>query len=148
MALKNFASNIVYVLTKLLYDILFELFPRVHFKAHNTLSLMKDYLFFGLFDDLLKLLSFNYFYCSVFHQFRQAKFVSARSIWSLSQFLILPQPHLKMMLAIKMVKIHLKIIILLPWSKRWNRLYLVLKNTTTSSHSQIAVHSMLSIPSF
>jgi hypothetical protein len=50
----------------------------------------------------------------VFHRFRPAKFAYGGSILSSSQFFILPQWPLKMTLAIKVVKIHPKIIILLP----------------------------------
>jgi hypothetical protein len=50
----------------------------------------------------------------VFHQFRQAKFGNGGLIINLSQFLQLPQQPLKMMLAVKVVKIDLNIIILLP----------------------------------
>jgi hypothetical protein len=50
----------------------------------------------------------------VFQRFRQAKFAHGGSILSSSQFLLLHQQPLKMTLAIKVVKIDLKIIIWQP----------------------------------
>jgi hypothetical protein len=52
---------------------------------------------------------------SVFRRFKQAKFAYAGLVLSSrSQFLLLPQRSLKMTLAIKVLKIDLKIIIFLP----------------------------------
>jgi len=48
----------------------------------------------------------------VFHGFEQAKFVNGGSILSSSQFTLLPQLSLKMMLNLKVAKINSKIIIL------------------------------------
>ncbi len=53
---------------------------------------------------------------SVFHRFRQAKFAYGGLILSSSQFTLLPQRSLKMILALKVDKIDLKIIILIPLS--------------------------------
>jgi hypothetical protein len=53
----------------------------------------------------------------VFHRFRQAKFAYGGLILSSSQFMLLLLWPLKMILAIKVVKIDSKIITLLPQSK-------------------------------
>jgi hypothetical protein len=50
------------------------------------------------------------FWYSVIHQFRQAKFAYGGSILSSCNFLLLPQPPLKITLATKVVKIDSKII--------------------------------------
>jgi len=50
----------------------------------------------------------------VFHRFGQAKFACGGSILGFSQLTLLPQLPPKIMLGLKVVKIILKIIILLP----------------------------------
>jgi len=54
------------------------------------------------------------FYRGGFHTFGQAKFAYGRSVLGSSQFTLLPQIPLKMMLDLKVVKIDSKIIISLP----------------------------------
>jgi hypothetical protein len=54
---------------------------------------------------------------SLFHPFMQDKLAYGSSVLSLSQFWLLPKWPIKTLLATKVVKIDLKIIILLPWSK-------------------------------